>query len=361
MAGLAVARLEVVAGPVQRGQQHVAAGQGRPRPAGRRRPHHVGVGVEQQQAQVRGVGHGAEAAVQVLAQPLQDGHADGPDADDQGGEQGAVAGDFGRRLAGGGGLGLEHGRFQAAERVRQAGVGVGRPAADAGGGGALRTGAVRRLLRAPAARPDRAAGAWGRGRCFCRPTAKPPRSSSTMSAQVGWRSSGFLASALGDGRLVARRQRRHVGRGLEVLQDQLADVGAGERPLAGEQFLVDDGQAVLVAETADPAVERLRGGVDRRDAAGDGRLHPFEVLDQAEVGDLDVLVDEEEVLRLDVEVLQLVLIVHQVQRFGGLLHVAEQLVARDAGQPWARHSLKRSQRLRSASSMTMMSWPSMMS
>ena len=123
-----------------------------------------------------------------------------------------------------------------------------------------------------------------------------------------------------------------VGRGLEVLQDQLADVGAGEGPLAGEQFLVDDGQAVLVAEAADPAVEGFRGGVDRRDAAGDGRLHPFEVLDQAEVGDLDVLVDQEEVLRLDVEVLQLVLIVHQVQRLGRLVHVAEQFVARDAGQ-----------------------------
>ena len=52
-AGPAVARLEVVAGPVERGQQHVAAGQGRPRPAGRGRPHHLGVGVEQQQAQVR--------------------------------------------------------------------------------------------------------------------------------------------------------------------------------------------------------------------------------------------------------------------------------------------------------------------
>ena len=59
---------------------------------------------------------------------------------------------------------------------------------------------------------------------------------------------------------------------------------------------------------------------------------PFQVLDQAEVGDLDVVVDQEQVLRLDVEVLQLVLRVHQVQGLGRLLHVAEQLLARDAGQ-----------------------------
>ena len=58
--------------------------------------------------------------------------------------------------------------------------------------------------------------------------------------------------------------------------------------------------------------------------------HAFQVLDQAEVGHLDVVVDEEQVLRLDVEVLQLVLGVHQVEHLGGLVHVAEQFVARDA-------------------------------
>src|SRR5262249_15198264 len=85
-----------------------------------------------------------------------------------------------------------------------------------------------------------------------------------------------------------------------------------------------------VAEAADPAVERLRGRVDGGDAAGHRGLHALEVLDQAEVGDLDVRVDQEEVLRLDVEVLELVLRVHQVERLGGLGHVAEQFLARDA-------------------------------
>ena len=118
-----------------------------------------------------------------------------------------------------------------------------------------------------------------------------------------------------------------------MLHHQLADVAAGERPRAGEQLLVDDGQAVLVAEAAEHAVEGLRGGVDRRDAAGHRRRIAFQVLDQPEVRDLDVVVDQEQVLRLDVEVLQLILRVHQVEGLGRLLQVAEQLVAGDAGQP----------------------------
>ena len=44
-----------------------------------------------------------------------------------------------------------------------------------------------------------------------------------------------------------------------------------------------------------------------------------------------MVVDEKEVLRLDVEVLQVVLGVHQVQHFGGLLHVLQEHVAVDAG------------------------------
>src|SRR5207248_3741131 len=72
--------------------------------------------------------------------------------------------------------------------------------------------------------------------------------------------------------------------------------------------------------------------VHRRDAAGHGGEHALQQLDQAEVGDLDVVVDQEQVLRLDVQVLQLVLRAHHVERFGGVEHVAEQLFAGDAGQ-----------------------------
>ena len=58
----------------------------------------------------------------------------------------------------------------------------------------------------------------------------------------------------------------------------------------------------------------------------------FQVLDQAEVGHLDAVADQEQVARLDVEVLQVVLLVHVVERFGRVAEVAQQVVARNADQ-----------------------------
>ncbi len=56
------------------------------------------------------------------------------------------------------------------------------------------------------------------------------------------------------------------------------------------------------------------------------------MLDEAEVRHLDAVADEEEVARLDVEVLEVVLLVHVVERLGRVADVAQQLVARDADQ-----------------------------
>ena len=117
---------------------------------------------------------------------------------------------------------------------------------------------------------------------------------------------------------------------MQVLHEQLAHARPVERPDAGEQLLVDAGEAILVAESRDDAVERLGGGVDGGDPAGDAGHHPLEVLDLPEVRYLHVVVQHEQVLRLDVQVLQLVLVVHQVEDLGGLGHVHEQLVAGDA-------------------------------
>src|SRR6266849_4670582 len=117
---------------------------------------------------------------------------------------------------------------------------------------------------------------------------------------------GILGQRLENRRLIARRQRRDDWRGLQMLKNQLANVIADEWPLAREQFLVDDGEAVLIAVSANPAVERFRSGVDRRDAPGDGGGHALQILDQPEVGDLDVIVNKEDVLGLDIEMLQLV-------------------------------------------------------
>ncbi len=56
------------------------------------------------------------------------------------------------------------------------------------------------------------------------------------------------------------------------------------------------------------------------------------MFDQAEIADLDAVADEEEIARLDVEVLEAVLVVHVVEAFGRIPDVAQQGVARDADQ-----------------------------
>ena len=46
-----------------------------------------------------------------------------------------------------------------------------------------------------------------------------------------------------------------------------------------------------------------------------------------------MIADQEEIARLDVQMLQAVLAIHQVQDFGRLDEVAEQILAGDAGKP----------------------------
>ena len=136
-----------------------------------------------------------------------------------------------------------------------------------------------------------------------------------------------------DDRPIGDRRRRQIVRVLHVLQNQLLHRRAGERPMPRQHFLVDNRQAVLIAQSAELAVKGLGSGVDRRDPARDRhQLHAVRrIFHQPEVGDLDVVENEEQILRLDVEMLELELDVHQVEHFRGLGHIAEQLLARDAG------------------------------
>ena len=115
-----------------------------------------------------------------------------------------------------------------------------------------------------------------------------------------------------------------------MLQDQLPNVRAGKGSTPGQQFLVNNGQAILIAKSADVAIERFWSRVHGGDATRHGSNHALQVFDKPEVRDLDVAVNEKKILRLDVEVLQLVVLIHQVERFGGLFHVAKQLFARYA-------------------------------
>src|SRR5258708_1516376 len=75
--------------------------------------------------------------------------------------------------------------------------------------------------------------------------------------------------------------------------------------------------------------KQFRGGINRGDGAQRNRLTLRgigQTVDQAEVGDLDVVGDQEQVGRLDVQVLQSVPQVHVVEHVGRLAQVAEQFV-----------------------------------
>ena len=57
-----------------------------------------------------------------------------------------------------------------------------------------------------------------------------------------------------------------------------------------------------------------------------------DVADQAEVADLDAAADDQQVFRLDVQVLQGELLPHVVERLRGIAEMGEQFVARDSRQ-----------------------------
>src|SRR6516225_8841090 len=54
---------------------------------------------------------------------------------------------------------------------------------------------------------------------------------------------------------------------------------------------------------------------------------------QPEVADFDMIANEEEVARLNVKMLKMVLEIHEVERFGNLAHVSEERLAHDALVP----------------------------
>ncbi len=133
-----------------------------------------------------------------------------------------------------------------------------------------------------------------------------------------------------DHRLICLGQARQARLAVQVLGGQLGRRLARERQRAGEHFLIDDRQAVLVAEMAGFAVEHLRRGVDRGQAAHQRDRVVVDVFDQPEVADLHPAADQQQVLRLHVQVLEREVGVHVVQGVGRVAQVHEQLVPRHA-------------------------------
>ena len=75
------------------------------------------------------------------------------------------------------------------------------------------------------------------------------------------------------------------------------------------------------------AVKQLRRRINRGHPADCGAIDVVQVLDQPEIGELDAVAHQEKVFRLDVEVLQGMLLVDVIEGVGGVVQVGQQLIA----------------------------------
>ena len=107
----------------------------------------------------------------------------------------------------------------------------------------------------------------------------------------------------------------------------------GKGRAADQHFLIDDRQTVLIAKGRRLVVEHLGRRIGRRHARDERVLRSRrEFLHQAEVGHLDVIAENQQVFRLNVEVQQVVPLRKEVERLGRVGHVSQQFVARNARQ-----------------------------
>ena len=120
-------------------------------------------------------------------------------------------------------------------------------------------------------------------------------------------------------------------------------IGADVAPGTGDGSLVDD-PAVRAVEQTRLTAERMMYYFERAplllswqvelmtyrvaDQPAAQMAYTDRYLHQAKIRHLDVTANQEQVARLDVEMLQAILEVHQIEHFGRLAQVAEYLVAR---------------------------------
>src|SRR5690606_15834463 len=112
---------------------------------------------------------------------------------------------------------------------------------------------------------------------------------------------------------------------------QLTRIGAFKRQRSRQQLLVDDGEAVLIAVPAHVALEHFRRAVERGHAqmqwAGLSGVQSLQALHQTEISQLDMVADDKEIARFDVQVLQAILLVQQIERFGGIGEEGEKFIS----------------------------------
>ena len=99
-----------------------------------------------------------------------------------------------------------------------------------------------------------------------------------------------------------------------MLHQKLPGIGPREGANTGQQFLIDDPKTILVRVPANPTLKCFGGSINRGNAAGNGSAKPLKIFGEAKIGDFDVIVDQKKILRLDIEVLNLILKIHQIER-----------------------------------------------
>ncbi len=119
---------------------------------------------------------------------------------------------------------------------------------------------------------------------------------------------------------------------MEMLGSELRRRNARKGARAGEHLLIDNRQTVLIAGRFGSTVKDLRSGVIGRQSSYQGFATIAQVFDQAEIAEFDVLADQHQVLRLDIQVLQRVVVVQIIQDLRRLAHVFDQFFAGNSRQ-----------------------------
>src|SRR5690606_26104894 len=109
-----------------------------------------------------------------------------------------------------------------------------------------------------------------------------------------------------NGGTISRRKGRKIGRTVEMLRRELCGGAAPERRRCGQQALVNNREAVLVAAPAGAAFKEFGRRIQRGEAADNRLLRVADVFDQPEIRNLGMSPLEQEIAGLDVEMLQAV-------------------------------------------------------
>ena len=151
----------------------------------------------------------------------------------------------------------------------------------------------------------------------------------TISPQAGNRSLGFLERALPMTDCSPEESDRQVGAAMKMLIGELENGLSTEWSSSGQHLLVDDGQTILVRIETDLAGERLWRGIGRTQppCARPGVM--ANLANQPEVAHFEAITHEEQIAGLDIQMLKSKPAGDEVEGFGRVEQITQQLLARN--------------------------------